>query len=100
MAIHKAHSNGKPHPDSGEIEFPVSYEIKIIVTVERSVIITKDDIESLFHQIKTPYKFIQEKPSKKGNYSSLTYSITLLNQAHMDELYSGLNKIEAIKLAI
>ncbi len=89
-------SNGKQE----QIEFPVSYEIKIIVTLKRSVIIIKDDIENLFHQVKTPYKFLHEKASKKGTYTSLTYQITLLNKAHMDELYGGLRKIEDIKLAI
>jgi len=86
--------------DQNEVEFPVSYEIKIIVTMLRSVIVIKDDIENLFHQIKTPYKFLNGKPSKKGNYTSLTYQITLLNKQHMDELYSGLKTIEDIKLAI
>lgn len=89
-------SNGKQE----QIEFPVSYEIKIIVKMLRSVIIIKDDIENLFHLVKTPYNFLTEKPSKKGNYTSLTYQITLLNKQHMDELYSGLKLIEDIKLAI
>ena len=93
-------TDGLPNGKQEKIEFPVSYEIKIIVTLERSVIIIKDDIENLFHQVKIPYKFLHEKDSKKGTYTSLTYQITLLNKPHMDELYSGLNKIEDIKLAI
>lgn len=89
-------SNGKQE----QVEFPVSYEIKIIVTLKRSLIIIKDDIENLFHLVKTPYKFLHEKDSKKGTYTSLTYQITLLNKPHLDELYRGLNEIEDIKLAI
>ncbi|MDY0075897.1 MAG: DUF493 domain-containing protein [Bacteroidales bacterium] len=93
-------TSGLSNEEQEQIEFPVSYEIKIIVTLKRSVIIIKDDIENLFHEVKTPYKFLYEKDSKKGTYTSLTYQITLLNKPHMDELYSGLNKIEDIKMAI
>lgn len=82
------------------IIFPITYELKLIVSTDIPTVITKDGIELIFNDLKIPFTFIQEKESAKGNYSSITYRITLIDKAQMDLLYFKLNSLPALKMAI
>ncbi len=105
MKIQRPHLNGKngspQKPFNREnIEFPVSFELKTVIILSRPKSALQKEIESLFNRLKVPFVFVSEKPSSKGNYTSLTFKITLLDESHMKALYAGLEEIKEIKFAI
>lgn len=85
---------------NNQIEFPVTYELKLMVTTDIPVIMSKDGAVQIFDDLKIPCTFLSEKLSSNGNYSSLTYRVTLLDKLQMDELYTKLRHLPALKLAI
>lgn len=82
------------------IEFPITYELKLVVSTGIPTIITKDGIILIFNDLKIPFTFLHEKDSSKGNYSSITYRVTLIDKAQMDQLYLKLKDLPALKMAI
>jgi len=60
----------------------------------------KDDLVELFDLLKIRHNYQSKKVSSKGAYISFTYEITLVSRQQMDELYTGLKKIKAIKFAL
>jgi putative lipoic acid-binding regulatory protein len=105
MKLQRPHLNGKngssQKPFNKEnVEFPVSFELKTVIVLSRPKTEVQKEIEGLFNRLKVPFAFVSEKPSSKGNYTSLTFKITLLDEPHMKALYSGLEEIKEIKFAI
>lgn len=83
-----------------KIEFPVTYELKLVVTTGIPVVMSKDGAVQIFDDLKIPYTFLKEKLSSNKNYSSLTYRITLIDKLQMEELYTKLKNLPALKMAI
>jgi len=40
------------------------------------------------------------KPSKKGNYHSLSLSVKVTSKAHMESIYTELSKLELVKVVL
>ncbi len=105
MKIQHPHLNGRngssPKTFNNEnVKFPVSFALKIVIILSRPKAELQAEIEKLFNRLKVPFVFVSEKPSSKGNYTSLTFNVTLLDKPHMKALYSGLEEIKEIKFAI
>ena len=83
-----------------KVKFPVTYELKLMVTTGIPIVMSKDGAVQIFDDLKIPYTFLNEKLSSKGNYSSLTYRVTLIDKLQMDELYTKLRHLPALKVAI
>lgn len=83
-----------------ELDFPLKYVLKIIVDTKIADDKTVKDIEYLFAQLKINNNWLYTKPSNKNNFLSYSVEITLPDKNTMNNLYIGLKKIKAIKLAI
>lgn len=79
------------------LQFPTSFDIKIIVSNTIPAEQTKNNINEVFNKVMTANNFVGTTPSKNGTY---TYTVLLLDRPHMDELYSELKTIEGFKMAI
>jgi putative lipoic acid-binding regulatory protein len=99
-------SNGKGknlQPDAfkgQEIEFPVSFQLKAVLTGASSDDENKQKLEKVFTEHKVKYKFISSKASSKGAYTSYTYQVDLENRPQMDQMYAGLKNIDELKFAL
>ena len=82
------------------LQFPTSFDIKIIVSNNIPTEKTKININEVFNKVMIANNFVSCTPSKNGTYSSYTYTILLLDRQHMDELYNELKTIEGFKMAI
>jgi len=103
--LKKLHLNGKNGsskalPQKDKIIFPVSYELKVILELSRPKNELRNELESLFSRHSIPFTFLSEKPSSKGNYTSLRYKVTLIDEPQMKALYAGLEGIKEIKFAV
>lgn len=91
-------SNSSEH--NQQIEFPVTYILKVIIDINLSEYQPDIPIRELLHNNKIAHKWIGEKKSEKNNYLSYSIEITLIDRDSMDRLYSGLKTIKSVKLAI
>lgn len=82
------------------LQFPTSFDIKIIVSNTIPAEQTKNSINEVFNKVMTANNFVGETPSKNGTYTCYTYTVLLLDRPHMDELYNELKTIEGFKMAI
>lgn len=105
MKLKKSHLNGKNGsskalPQKDKIVFPVTYELKVILELSRPKNELRDELESLFDRHRISFTFLSEKPSSKGNYTSLSFKVTLIDELQMKALYAGLEGIKEIKFAV
>ncbi len=89
------------NPLSGkEIIFPVTYNIKVVVTQNMNATSHRELIEGVFERLKIPFEYQSMQPSKQNTYLSFSFRITLTDKALMMELYGELQKIPWFKFAI
>ena len=83
-----------------EIEFPVTYQIKAVMTGAENDKENKDKLEHVFKEQHVNFQYVDKKMSSKGAYTSYTYQITLKDKEQMDNLYADLKEIKELKFAI
>ncbi len=83
-----------------KIEFPVHYEMKIVVAFEKTIEHIKLSIIEICNRMKVTHEFISEKISSKQNYISFTLAVSLENQQQMNNFYEELRKLPGLKMAI
>lgn len=94
--------NGLPKKlkNNQNITYPLTYVLKVIVTLDESVNIRQQQIEDLLFQLGITFSFVEVKNSSKSTYASFSIGIVLLNTKQMNDLYTELGKLPGIKLAI
>lgn len=100
MNKNKLNGSGKPtsNLDGKEIEFPVTYQLKAVMTgVEQK---NKQDLINVFNHLGIDFKYLEKKISSKSSYTSYSFQVTLNTREIMHELYSELKKIKALKFAV
>jgi putative lipoic acid-binding regulatory protein len=82
-----------------EIEFPVTFDIKII-RIAALDIKGKEEISEIFNKCKILHKNWRTKASSKGTYNSYTIAVTIDNENQMTLLYERLKELKGIKWAV
>ena len=83
-----------------QLDFPVTFNLKAVMTGTRFDDENKQDIVSVFNQLKIPYTYLDKKVSKNGTYTSFTYKITLESKDQMYKMYEQLRAIDNLKFAL
>ena len=83
-----------------EIEFPVTFHFKAVMTGTENDDDNKQKLVNVFLKHKIDYNYHDKKVSSKGSYVSFTYEITLGSREQMKKLYGDLKKIKALKFAV
>jgi putative lipoic acid-binding regulatory protein len=83
-----------------ELQFPVTFRLKAVLTTTISESENKKQLVDLFKELNIGYFFHGKSHSKKGTYVSFTYEITLQNREIMHRLYTRLNEIDNLKFAL
>ncbi len=94
----KINNNGFAKQD--KIKFPVDFDLKVIMYTQPDPQMSIAELESLFVQLKIPFKNWRHKPSGKGTYTSFTVSIHLETQKLMTKLYNDLKTVPGVKMAL
>jgi putative lipoic acid-binding regulatory protein len=83
-----------------EIDYPVSFDLKVIMNMTRPVSEQTKYLEDVFSSLHIPNSSWRNKSSKQGNYMSHTIHVTIMNQSILEELYSKLKSNPEIKFAL
>ncbi len=89
-----------PNLQSEELEFPVNFDIKIIMentgTLEENI----NALKAIFDSLAVPHKTWRHKESKNGTYISFTANTTLESREKMEALYHRLKDVPGIKMVL
>ncbi|MCF6171851.1 MAG: DUF493 domain-containing protein [Bacteroidales bacterium] len=98
----KANGNIKStaQPEGKTIEFPVTFELKAVLSGLVSDADNKKSLTTVFIRLKVKHDFRHKTVSSKGTYASFTYEVTLNSKQQMDQLYAGLKQLEGLKFAL
>ncbi|RLD85087.1 MAG: hypothetical protein DRJ09_13315 [Bacteroidetes bacterium] len=82
------------------LKFPVTFNLKAVMTGTRFDDDNKQDIVSVFMKLDIAYTYLDKKISKNGTYTSFTYKVTLGSKNQMYKMYEELRTIENLKFAL
>jgi len=86
--------------DNQELQFPVTYRLKTVLTTTLNEMDNKKQLVYVFDELKLSYLYQSKNRSSKGTYVSFTYEITLNDRQTMNRLYALLKRIENLKFAL
>ena len=82
-----------------EITFPCDYPIKVVGDVTSDF---HDDVFEVVikHDPSMSTDKVSQKTSRKGNFISISFVLTATGENQLQELFSDLKKIEAVRLVL
>jgi putative lipoic acid-binding regulatory protein len=83
-----------------QIEFPVTYQLKAVMTGTRYDDENKQDIVDVLSKLDIVHAYLDKKVSSKGTYTSFTYEVTLISKDQMYKMYAQLRTIKNLKFAL
>jgi putative lipoic acid-binding regulatory protein len=97
-------TNGHPkkfdYPTQGELQFPVTYELKVVFDAHSDDTEIKKRLEAIFKQLRISHAFSGIKTSSKGSYRSYSYQVSIVDKTMMDNLYTELKSVPGLKTAL
>lgn len=101
MNVNRVNGKGKSIKDleGTEIEFPVTYKLKAVMTGSDDESNTMKLI-GVFKKLHIEHKYLDKKVSSKGSYVSYTFEVSLNSREQMNKLYTELKKIKELKFAV
>ncbi len=82
------------------LEFPVTYELKVIFDKSLDQTVHQRNLELVMEDAAVEFSGIKFKPSRQGNYVSISVTITLDTEIQMHLLYRQLKLLPGIKMAV
>lgn len=82
------------------IEFPVTFNLKAVMTGTRFDDENKQDIVDVLTSLEIVYAYVDKKVSSKGTYTSFSYEVTLISKDQMYKMYEELRTIKNLKFAL
>ncbi len=82
------------------IEFPMRFDMKLIVSAQYSIEDTRISINDIFNECMVANEFNEVKTSEKGNYRTYSYSVIVLDQQHFNEVYMMIRRVPGLKFAL
>lgn len=98
--IHYSNNPFGKGKDKTEVEFPVTYDLKVILDTNEKIEIQQRNLELVLEDAEVNFDFVKSKHSTRGNFVSLTMNITLNDLNQMGYLYHRLKLLPGIKFAI
>ena len=82
------------------LEFPVTYDLKVIFDNTLHQDLHLRNLELVLEDAAVEFSDVKFKPSRQGNYVSISVAIKLASEVQMQLLYKQLRLLPGIKLAI
>ncbi len=83
-----------------EIEFPVNFDLKIIVLKDKEKDNYCRELESVLKSIGIMCSNWREKPSSKGKYISYTVNVDVKSREIFDLMYAEFKKLDYVKTVL
>ncbi len=105
MTKKKASTNGNldnlnKSIENVKIEFPVTFELKVVFETSYSDEENKNRLSEVFNKLTIKYSYIGNKKSSKGTYVSYNFKVTLQSKPQLEMLYSDLKNVQGLKFAL
>lgn len=101
MSNHPFSSNGNSNGNGKALlTFPTRYPLKIFITNEASEVEYRAKIIAILEADGIEYDTWSANKSKSGKYLCLTVVLTLQSQEQLNELYTKIRALEAVKLIL
>jgi len=89
-----------PFGNKDKVEFPVNYDLKIILIANGLHAENKAMMEQVFVKLGISFLNWRHKDSGKGKYTSYTVHVRIINEMVMKSLYAELHTVPGFKMAI
>ena len=89
-----------PFETKEKINFPVNYDLKIIMVANNRHEDNRAMFEQIFVKLGIAFLNWRHKESGKGKYTSYTVHIRIVNEMLMKQLYTELHTVPDVKMAI
>ncbi|OYT16071.1 MAG: hypothetical protein B7C24_09760 [Bacteroidetes bacterium 4572_77] len=89
-----------PFGKDDKIEFPVNFDLKVIMITQPDAQISIAELESVLVALAIPYENWRYKASGKGTYTSFTVNIDVVSQKILSTLYENLRSVPNVKMAL
>ena len=99
----KLNFDQSPFENNGEkpeVEFPVNYELKVILESGEKIDNHQRNLELVLEDADVNHNFVKSRHSRKGNFVSLTMHVTLDSMKQMQYLYRRLRLLPGIRFAV
>ncbi len=83
-----------------DIDFPVNFDLKIIVTREEGKDNYTEELEAVLNNIGVSCSNWRDKPSSKGTYISYTVNVNVSSRETFDLMYAKFREVDYIKTVI
>ncbi len=83
-----------------DIEFPVVFDLKIIVVKTDEISTYEDELEKVLNSIGILCSNWRNKPSSKGTYISFTVNVNINSREIFDLMYVKLKELDYIKTVL
>ncbi len=83
-----------------DIDFPVNFDLKIIVTSAKESEEHRKELESVLSDLDIPCSNWRERVSSKGSYLSYTVNVTVMSRELFDRMYLTFREKDYIKTVI
>ena len=95
-------SNTSPESCASKLllEFPVTFDLKVIFDSTLQQAVHLRNLELVLEDAAVKFSDIRFKPSRQGNYVSISVSVSIETEAQMKHLYKQLRLLPGIKMAI
>ena len=87
-------------PMNSKIQYPQTFEIKLVVSAEHSQNDTKTRISNILSDCKVIHSFVSVHSSTRGNYLSYAYKVTIDSKEHLDTTYSSFSQLPGLKFVL
>lgn len=80
------------------LEFPCMFGFKVLGIADEALV---DQVMAVIQQHTDANNYSPKvKPSSKGNYHSVSISVTVTSKAHIERLYTELGKLELVRYVL
>ncbi|MDO5679027.1 MAG: DUF493 family protein [Pelistega sp.] len=86
-------------PEDSLIEYPSRFPIKVMAVSQDELVPTLVEIVRL-HDPDFDHETVEIRPSAKGNYMGLTFSVWVTSREQLDNLYRALHAHEWVKVVL
>jgi Uncharacterized conserved protein len=93
-------NNNTCTPKKPKLQYPINFDIKLIISAEYPVDSTKSKIDEVFEECHVASVFNNVRASSKGNYLSYSFNVLIIDKEQMDITYESLKEIPGLKFAL
>jgi putative lipoic acid-binding regulatory protein len=83
-----------------KLEFPVTFQLKTVLDTSLSSEEQITNIGNILNDLNIANKYLSNKASSKGSYTSYQFEVTIISKPQMETMYDNIKKLPDFKFAL